>query len=150
MQPKKEQADFEINESNEIIGYKVALDIKSHCPCILTLQLFPDSRIVIPITSRNSKCRTNKAMVIGAYKIMENKNGQKLIPYGKQGFRFVSIYATNHRAKYILGEKVRSDLFDDDVLAECTHGIHFFPTKEQALNYFNFQEIRNRGNILFY
>lgn len=33
---------------------------------------------------------------------------------------------------YRAGEVVRSDKYDDDPRVECTHGIHFFLTKEEA------------------
>jgi len=36
---------------------------------------------------------------------------------------------------YRVGEIVRSDKYDDDPRVECTHGIHFFLTREEAENY---------------
>ena len=36
---------------------------------------------------------------------------------------------------YTVGETIRPDKFDDDIRIECTHGIHFFVTKEEAENY---------------
>jgi Family of unknown function (DUF5758)/Pentapeptide repeats (8 copies) len=37
--------------------------------------------------------------------------------------------------KYITGKRVTPDKFDDDKRIECSHGIHFFITKEEALAY---------------
>lgn len=36
---------------------------------------------------------------------------------------------------YRVGETVRPDKYDDDIRLECTHGIHFFLTKEEAVSY---------------
>ena len=36
---------------------------------------------------------------------------------------------------YRTGEIVRPDSYDDDIRIECTHGIHFFLTKEEAEDY---------------
>ena len=34
--------------------------------------------------------------------------------------------------KYTLGEIAEADSFDDDIRVECTNGIHFFMTREEA------------------
>ena len=36
------------------------------------------------------------------------------------------------KCKYIIGTTVEADSFDPDIRLECTHGIHFFMTKEEA------------------
>ena len=36
---------------------------------------------------------------------------------------------------YVVGEIVRSDSWDDDRWNECSHGIHFFITRDEAVNY---------------
>ena len=36
---------------------------------------------------------------------------------------------------YRAGKVVRPDKYDDDIRVECTHGIHFFLTKEEAEQY---------------
>jgi hypothetical protein len=33
---------------------------------------------------------------------------------------------------YAVGEEVRPDKYDDDVRVDCSHGIHFFLTREEA------------------
>jgi hypothetical protein len=37
--------------------------------------------------------------------------------------------------KYTVGKIVRADSFDDDIRIECTHGIHFFMTEHEAIDY---------------
>ena len=39
------------------------------------------------------------------------------------------------KCKYVKGEMVYPDSFDDNRWNECSHGIHFFINKEDALNY---------------
>lgn len=36
---------------------------------------------------------------------------------------------------YVVGEFVRPDSYDDDIRIECTNGIHFFLTREEAEEY---------------
>ena len=36
---------------------------------------------------------------------------------------------------YVVGEIVRADEWDDDRWNECSHGIHFFITRDEAVNY---------------
>jgi len=38
----------------------------------------------------------------------------------------------NNEVKYTPGERVTPDSYDDDPRVECTHGIHFFLTREEA------------------
>jgi hypothetical protein len=39
------------------------------------------------------------------------------------------------RTRYAVGETVRPDSYDDDIRVECTNGIHFFRTREEAERY---------------
>ena len=41
----------------------------------------------------------------------------------------------NFTFDYVEGERIFPDKYDPDIRVECTHGIHFFLTKEEALNY---------------
>lgn len=39
---------------------------------------------------------------------------------------------THGKLQYKKGETIVADKYDDDIRVECTHGIHFFMTKEEA------------------
>ena len=39
------------------------------------------------------------------------------------------------KTRYIAGERVEADGWDDDIRVECTHGIHFFATLREAREY---------------
>ena len=41
------------------------------------------------------------------------------------------------KCKYVKGEMVYPDSFDEDRWNECSHGIHFFVNKQDAINYNN-------------
>lgn len=36
---------------------------------------------------------------------------------------------------YEVGQRIHADKFDDDIRVECTHGIHFFMTRQEAEDY---------------
>lgn len=38
----------------------------------------------------------------------------------------------DEKTAYSVGEITRADSYDDDIRVECTHGIHFFITREEA------------------
>jgi len=39
------------------------------------------------------------------------------------------------KTEYKVGETVKPDSFDDNPFVECTHGIHFFITRQEAEDY---------------
>jgi hypothetical protein len=81
------------------------------------------------IGERNSsligrKCRTNKAKVVEAY----NPDGS--IRTEKE---FRSLH--DPKFKYVVGETVCEPEYDPDIRVECTTGIHFFMTRQEAEGY---------------
>ena len=74
-------------------------------------------------SATSSKCRCNKAKVLEITSL-------------KTGKRIDIITNTNKKpCKYKVGEMVIPDSFDEDRWNECSHGIHFFINKEEAINY---------------
>jgi hypothetical protein len=98
---------FCIVPDGEIIGYKNTTN------GIVTLKIPADAKRLNAYSSR--KCRAEYAIVIDA-------------PEGA-----ISTY--NQETKYITGETIRPDSFDDDKRAECSNGIHFFITRQEAEDY---------------
>ena len=43
--------------------------------------------------------------------------------------------STHNGLKYKVGKTVKPDKFDDNPLVECSNGIHFFITKQEAMDY---------------
>ena len=86
-------------------------------------------KLEIPEDARRSsattkKCRCDKAKVLGFYDLNSTElNIDKIIN---------NSYNT---CEYIKGEMVYPDFFDEDRWNECSHGIHFFINKQDAINY---------------
>jgi uncharacterized protein YjbI with pentapeptide repeats len=85
-------------------------------------------RLLIPSDARRSsstsnKCRCDKAKVLE----ITDLDGSNPI---------ASIINYNHvETFYVVGEMVYPDSFDEDRWNECSHGIHFFINKQEAINY---------------
>ena len=86
-------------------------------------------KLEIPEDARRSsattkKCRCDKAKVLGFYDLNSTElNIDKIINNN---------YNT---CEYIKNEMVYPDSFDEDRWNECSHGIHFFINKQDAINY---------------
>ena len=70
------------------------------------------------------KCRASKALVVALYPSVEGD----LTPTESVG-------QYDGKTIYRVGETVESDLFDMDPRQDCTNGIHFFLTREEAEAY---------------
>ena len=86
-------------------------------------------KLEIPEDARRSsatmkKCRCDKAKVLGFYDLNSTElNIDKIINY---------VWNT---CEYRKGEMVYPDSFDENRWNECSHGIHFFINKQDAINY---------------
>lgn len=86
--------------------------------CILTLEILPDSLVS---NAFGRKCRTNKAKVVDIYK------------HGSHLEEAISIH--DEEFIYKKGQIVSVDNFDPNRWVECSTGIHFFLSLEEAENY---------------
>lgn len=107
---EKEKIRKGIILKESMIGYKRCID-----RIIVTLEI-PKGAIVFSIN--NNKCRTNKA------KVVEISNGETIAK---------SRYDENFI--YELGQEIEIEDFDLMYNVECSSGIHFFRTREEAENY---------------
>lgn len=87
-------------------------------------------KLEIPADAKRSsattnKCRCEKAKVLGFYDTLGSKELDitELVNYKYE------------KCKYVKGEMVYPDSFDEDRWNECSHGIHFFVNKQDAINY---------------
>ena len=72
----------------------------------------------------SNKCRCDKAKVLGITNLETEE------PVSKIQNKSYSPYVT-----YEVGEMVYPDSFDENRWNECSHGIHFFINKQEAINY---------------
>ena len=89
-------------------------------------------KLEIPADAKRSsattkKCRCDKAKVLGFYDSLGSKE-LDITELVNDKFE---------KCKYVKGEMVHSDFFDEDRWNECSHGIHFFVNKQDAINYNN-------------
>jgi hypothetical protein len=93
-------------EEGEFIAWK-----KLGNDTIAKLLIPADAKRVCSLIGR--KCRASKVVVIEGNGVSSHDNK--------------TVYAT--------GKTVTPDKFDDDIRVECSHGIHFFITRAEAVNY---------------
>ena len=90
--------------------------------CLVQLEIPEDARRQ---SATGTKCRCDKAKVLGIVDLETNEVQERV---------------TNNnysQLDYIVGEMVYPDSFDDNRWEECSHGIHFFINKQEAIDYNN-------------
>ena len=105
-------------EIGAFIGFKKAY-LKNN-PVLVKLQILEDSK---RSSATGRKCRCDKALVLEITDLNETI----------QCHEAFSVYDRDFI--YKVGEIVSVNDFDDNRWEECTSGIHFFITKEEAKNY---------------
>ena len=76
-------------------------------------------------SATTNKCRCDKAKVLDIICISDNS------PIDLQEITSFNY----HKTIYKVGEMVYPDSFDEERWNECSHGIHFFINKQDAINY---------------
>ena len=89
--------------------------------CIIQLLIPEDAK---RCSATTQKCRCEFAKVVSITRI---DNGEEL--------QSIKNTAYSPSVTYKVGEIVKPDSFDENRWNECSHGIHFFINKQDALNY---------------
>lgn len=103
-------------ESGSFIGWKKCLEDK-----IVKLEILEEAK---RLSSTGRKCRCSAAKVLAIEDVYGNFHTHD--------------YASSHYDSdfiYKVGEIVSVDDFDDDRREECSRGIHFFITRQEAVDY---------------
>lgn len=102
-------------EEGSFIGYKKA------CNHIIKLEILPDAK---RSSATTRKCRCSSAKVLSITTLDGQDDGTRVI-------------SSNYDKDFIyrVGEIVRVDNFDDNRWRECSTGIHFFMTRDEAVRY---------------
>ena len=106
---------FACPSDGSFIGWKKVAD------CIVKLEIPEDAR---RCSGTSNKCRCDKAKVL---EIMTIDDEQTLTEIENTAY---CPYIT-----YKVGEMVYPDSFDENRWKECSHGIHFFINKQEAIRY---------------
>lgn len=102
-------------EEGSFIGYKKA------CNHIIKLEILPDAK---RSSATTRKCRCSSAKVLSITTLDGQDDGTHIVS---------SDY--DNSFVYRVGEIVRVDNFDDNRWRECSRGIHFFMTRDEAVRY---------------
>ena len=88
------------------------------------------ARVIIPEDARRTssmvgrKCRASHVVVDRLFHVDGHDLPNDAVGYG-----------LHDSTEYRVGATVAADAWDDDVRVECTHGIHFFMTLREAIEY---------------
>ena len=88
---------------------------------LVKLQIPEDAR---RCSATTQKCRCDKALVLAITDLD-----------GSNPIEEIENTAQDHHVTYKVGELVLPDSFDEDRWNECSHGIHFFINKQDAIDY---------------
>ena len=88
---------------------------------LVKLQIPDDAR---RCSATTQKCRCDKALVLAITDLD-----------GSNPIEEIENTAQAHNVTYKVGELVLPDSFDEDRWNECSHGIHFFINKQDAIDY---------------
>ena len=89
--------------------------------CLVMLEIPEDAR---RCSCTSQKCRCDKAKVLGITNLNTNESISE-----------IKNTSYSHVVTYVVGEMVYPDSFDENRWNECSHGIHFFINKQNAIDY---------------
>ena len=89
--------------------------------CLVKLEIPEDAR---RCSCTSQKCRCDKAKVLGITNLDTNESVSE-----------IENTSYSPAVTYVVGEMVYPDSFDENRWAECSHGIHFFINKQNAIDY---------------
>ena len=89
--------------------------------CLVMLEIPEDAR---RCSCTSQKCRCDKAKVLGITNLDTNESVSE-----------IKNTSYSPAVTYVVGEMVYPDSFDENRWKECSHGIHFFINKQNAIDY---------------
>lgn len=116
-------------EHQELVGYKI-VESQDYPSKVLICELLIPSyakRIVI----ENGKCRCDIAKVLRLYTLRGEDFQGKAKPFIQR----------ESKLRYEVGKNVCADSYDDCIYIECSGGIHFFMTEQEARKFYEEYEI---------
>ncbi len=116
-------------EHQELVGYKIVESEDSPRKVLLCKLLIPSyaKRIII----EDDKCRCDIARVLRLYMMNGEDFQGKAKPYIQR----------DSKLRYEVGKNVCADSYDDCIYIECSGGIHFFMTEQEAKWFYEEHEI---------
>ena len=102
------------------VAFKKARNMDDGTSCIVKLMIYDDAK---RSSATGRKCRCDKARVLEIYDMSGNTISANVCSMRDKSFR------------YVVGETVTVPNFDNNRWNECSTGIHFFITREEAERY---------------
>ena len=123
-------------DGKPITGWKKSF-VREIGYCIIELLIPANATRYQP---ENYKCRASRAKVLGIYSYKQTYHHGEMVPAGLELTRVSDTYvACSLRYpsfKYEVGKVVKPvRKFDKNFKEDCASGIHFFLTKEEAINF---------------
>ena len=106
---------FACPSDGAFIGWKKVMN------CLVMLEIPEDAR---RCSCTSQKCRCDKAKVLGITNLDT-----------KESISEIKNTSYSPAITYVVGEMVYPDSFDENRWNECSHGIHFFINKQNAIDY---------------
>ena len=108
-------------------------DVQAEC-CLVKLGIPEDSPRLKAYYSK--KCRCKYAEVTDIQLLEGASLPDDTVAYSIfEMFNYVNDPSLLYRTKYKKGEVIVADYWDDYKYVECSHGIHFFMNREDAISY---------------
>lgn len=119
--------EIQIPQEGEFIGYKkVYIYFETYRgKFIVTLKIPEDAKRIQ--ANNSNKCRSDKALVLSIERISDNHHVLEITNNLKK------------KCRYEVGQMVYADSFDDNPDKICTHGIHFFMTRQEAIDFMEYK-----------
>ena len=112
-------------DSGAFVGWKKVRTQHGYCKYAIAKLLIAEDAKRSSATTR--KCRADYVVVLE----LQELDGTRL-PAGVEGY---SLRRGEHMAVYREGEKVSADGWNEDRWDECSHGIHFFVNRQEAVEF---------------
>ena len=111
---------FTCPSDGAFIGWKKVYDEEYEKDYLIKLEICDDSK---RSSATGTKCRCDKAKVLEITEVETGEHKDKVVN-------------TNYTVTtYSVGEMVYADEWNENRWEECSHGIHFFINRQEALNY---------------
>lgn len=110
------------------------------CKTVLIKLEIPEDAKRISSINISRKCRCDKAKVLDIIDISTGNHLERVLNPESYAATLIAYICnkgvtTKPAIEYVVGEMVYPDSFDEDRTNECSHGIHFFINKQDAIDY---------------
>lgn len=129
---------YDCPPEGSFIGWKAAMVFgrtsNASCEfCLVRLRIPADSPRLRAYDSK--KCRCKFAEVLDIQLFSGGILPDDTVAYSMFEMNAFANPSLRHRTKYKKGEMVFADAWDDDRTIECSHGIHYFMYRDDAISY---------------